>query len=228
MSLDRILVVGDGVLLGTLRDRFAAAGAVEVVAAESGRVAMVRAALERPALVVCHAETTGMPIGTLAAQLDKLGLGESRIVCVGASEDDSEGRIVGCTPERLFETVIACLPAAGARSQRLPVQILVSVDRLAASDPTRPPDFANLLELAPDSLLVEAPNAFLPGDRLALQFFLRRSGAARSTRISLTCTVEGCADARSLHYEARIDRIDAASRRAIQEFLSEGREARKG
>jgi hypothetical protein len=221
-------VVGDGVLLGTLRDRFAAAGAVEVAGAESCRAALVRAALERPALVVCHVETLGEPVAGLAAGLDKLGLPGTRILCVGADEGGPEGRIVGCLPERLFETLVACLPSAGARSERAPVQILASVDRFGAPDPTRPPVCANLLGLAPESLLVEAPLALDVGERVALHFFVRRAGAARATRVSLTCTVEACSDASSLHYELRVDRMDAASRRAIHEYLSEGREARRG
>lgn len=214
-------------LLGTLRDRFAAAGAVAVVGAESSRAALVQAALERPALVVCHAETLGEPVSDLATGLDKLGLVGTRILCVGADDEGPEGRVVRCRPERLVETLVAYLPSAGARSERVPVQILASVDRLGAPDPTQPPVCANVLELAPESLLVEAPLVLDVDERVALHFFLRRAGATRSTRVSFTCTVEACAEASSLLYELRVDHTDAASRRAVLEFLSEGREARK-
>jgi hypothetical protein len=188
----------------------------------------VRAALERPALVVCHAATLGEPVADLAAGLDELGLSSTRILCVGAEDPVPEDRIVVCLPERLFETVVACLPSAAARSERAPVRILASLDRFGAPDPTRPPVCSNVLELAPESLLVEAPVALDVGEHVALHFFVRRAGTVRATRVSLTCTVEACSDASSLHYEMRVDRMDAASRRAIHEFLSEGREARKG
>jgi hypothetical protein len=223
-ALDRILVVADAVLLETLRDRFAAAGAVEVVGADSSRAGLVRAALERPSLVVCHAQTLDVSVEALAAQLDKLRI-DARILCVEASDDGRDGRVVGCSPERLFETVIECLPAAGVTSQRAQVNILAHLEHVSLTGGARPPCSANLLELALGSVLVEAPHALEVDDRLSIHFFLCTHGGQRSTGVSLTGTVQECVDPDAFHYETRVDHLDEASRCAIQAFLSEGRKS---
>ena len=227
----RILVVGDEALLRRLTGRFGAG--IEVVVARSVSQAVVQALVERPALIVCSQLGLERPLEDFWADLQKVGLTDTPLLCVGegpGAEGDprpgnGRGGVEFCSEETLLEAAAALLPAPRTTPERRRVQLLASMQRLPWDTGGSTQDLANVLELAPESLRIESPMRLESGQRLALSFFLPRNGCGPAERVSVTCRVIEACDDMALEYEAEVDLADGPSAQAIADFLSQPPEA---
>ncbi len=219
-------MVGDEALLRSLDGRFG--GGIDVVQARSVSEAVVQSLVERPSLIVCSGLGPQRLLDELWGDLQKVGLEETPLLCVGenpVAEAEGLPGIEFCNEESLLEAAAALLPARSAARERRPVQLLASMQRIPLDTGESSQNLANVLELDPESLLIEAPMRLEQGQRLALSFFLPHPGGGPSERVSVACRVASTHDDMALQYEAEVEFAEESSARAIQEFLSQPSEA---
>lgn len=223
----RILVAQSIGLWIRLNRHLSGVGAVDLVETPTLEGGQLLAQLERPAIVVFGEEASREEVERLAADLERQGCTDTRLVLVTSREvatprpPETSDRIVVCPPDDLVPVVTELLALDERSDETLDLLVHYTCETPSESSPAE--GFVIVLDMDEKSLFFQADHPFEIETDLGLSFFL--SGAtdeAPRERVALSCTIES-GDARDLMYRARITSLREPASQALRRFLGRDR-----
>ena len=220
----RVLVaqnIGLWIRLNRELSGFSAVDLVETPTVETGRLL---AQLERPAIVVFSGEAGRGEAEGLAADLERRGFKETRVVLASADLEPTprpvspdEGILVICAEDDLGLVVTELLALSEQPEETVDLLVHYQTDTGEVSGE----GFIVVLALDEKNLLLQCDHSFEIGAELTLNFFLPGpSSDSPRDKVSLTCRVESCRDELDLIYTACVSSIDAQAAEVVQRFLA--------
>ncbi len=224
----RILVIKDVSLWLSLSRIFAGSTSVQLGDAPSWTLGLTLARVERPDLVVCSAESLGLPAEVLEREVRAENIEGVNFVCVDSELEPGAGSSLGegfsvCAPDRLPSMVGGLIDLSSESGLGVAVELLAHFECRSGPEGADRRGFANILELSETELLMESDDGLEPGDVLRLSFFLPGSATGDSARIpvSMLCLIRRVHDEGKLIYAADIKETDEASENAISRFVGD-------
>jgi hypothetical protein len=223
-----MLVIKDVSLWLSLSRIFTGSRSVQLGDAPSWKLGLTLARVERPDLVVCSAESLGLPAEVLEREVRAENIEGVSFVCVDSELEPGTAASLGegfsvCAPDRFPSIVCELIDMSSESGLGAAVELLAHFECQSGPEGADRRGFANILELSQTELLMECDHGLETGDVLKLSFFLPGPASEDSARIpvSMLCLIRRVHDEGKLIYTADIRELDETSESAISQFVGD-------